>query len=259
VATLVAMAAIGWLAVTPACSPFAEADAETTDAGPAGETGGGNGGNGGDAAPTACPTKSVFSARFPGSDLDTSKWEARGDGNYRIVNDYFEATARIYDLNEPPEYTLINHRVTLASPAQVVCVVLRLRFASEVAKFNGGFVAAVQMDVRERTSDPSKLFLGAGVDKAGVFTNILPANQPPRANVRPMIPATADKFRELVFRITPAATTILVDGVQTDTGAVFLTAGIADVDIELGVSPNSMLGDTGPVVTQLESVDVFTN
>jgi hypothetical protein len=118
----------------------------------------------------------------------------------------------------------------------------------------------MQTDVRANKSDTVEGFLGFGLDKGGVFTNIQDSHGPSQSGRMPMSTMPGAPLSTVVYKIesngTSSLVTILVDGARADQRTLQLLPQVGDIDLELGPDTSSTNGGFGAVTFTLDSVAV---
>jgi len=239
-----------------ACTSFSAEDTAHDDAGteasPA-ETGA-------DTARDAnsCPTAVVFSDTFDANFPDRTVWTPTLHGSGAISTtmpgQYVASVTKTSG-----DVALIDARFTLPHPSKLVCITLRAGLVADAATFKGGYVATMQNDLRANKNDVGHAFIGLGMDKGGVFTNIKDDGGPAQIG-RPAMSTTSSALSTVIYRIESngmsSVVTILVDGAVQDQRTLALLPQVADLDLDFGASTSDTSGAFGPVTFTLDSVVV---
>jgi hypothetical protein len=201
-----------------------------------------------DASVKPCPTRVVFSDTFDtGAGLP---WISTSSGSGMFPTEPGKFVSMV---SAGQGVAVIDHQVTLPTPVTVLCIALDVRVTANAADFSdGGYVATNQTDVSEMPGDTTSVYLGLGVDQAGVFTKLFGSGID--STLHPGIPIGT--FTKIVYRLeslgSSSFVSVRINGLERAAATLSL-ASVGEIRLELGAS-TSTTGTRGAVTFALDSV-----
>ena len=205
-----------------------------------------------------CPTNLVFRDDFDDSPPSAAVWSQTLSGGGMIATTkpgFFVASVG----TATGDAATIDHRFALPKPSKLVCITLHVGLEGEPASFSGGYVVTMQTDLRADKNDTTFGFVGFGLDKGGVFTNVQDSHAASQSGRMMMPTSTGSPLSTVIYKIesngASSLVTILLDGAQADRRTLQLSQ-VADIELQLGPDASSKSGGFGEVTFTLDSIAV---